>query len=114
MAQLNNCPHCGAAVEFITSDRGITKTVLARCTGCLIQTQPVPSSLEYSAMQKVASIWNSSSEEEWPDWVQPKGAHDAYSKGSKVTYNGKRWVSNIDANVWAPGVTGWTEQKGGL
>jgi hypothetical protein len=24
-----------------------------------------------------------------------------------------RWICNIDVNVWEPGVTGWTEQKGG-
>jgi len=42
-----------------------------------------------------------------PDWVQPTGAHDAYMKGAKVTYNGKVYVSNCDNNVWAPGVYGW-------
>ena len=47
--------------------------------------------------------------EEWPDWVQPTGAHDAYAAGAKVTYNGKHWVSDIDNNTWAPGAYGWTE-----
>lgn len=47
--------------------------------------------------------------EEWPEWVQPAGAHDAYAKGAKVTHNGKKWVSTADANVWEPGVYGWTE-----
>ena len=42
-----------------------------------------------------------------PDWIQPTGAHDAYMKGAKVTYNGKVYVSNCDNNVWAPGVYGW-------
>ena len=42
-------------------------------------------------------------------WVQPTGAHDAYQKGDRVTYNGKTWESTIDANVWAPGVYGWIE-----
>lgn len=44
-------------------------------------------------------------------WVQPLGATDAYKKGDKVTHNGKTWVSDIDANVWEPGVYGWTESK---
>lgn len=44
-----------------------------------------------------------------PDWVQPTGATDAYSKGDKVRHNGKTWVSDVDANVWEPGVYGWTE-----
>ena len=47
--------------------------------------------------------------EEWPEWVQPAGAHDAYAAGAKVTHDGKRWVSDVDNNTWAPGVYGWTE-----
>lgn len=46
---------------------------------------------------------------EWPDWVQPVGGHDAYAAGAKVTHTGKHWTSDIDANVWEPGVYGWTE-----
>jgi hypothetical protein len=42
-----------------------------------------------------------------PSWIQPTGAHDAYSKGAVVTYNSKLWQSTLDANVWAPGVAGW-------
>ena len=42
-------------------------------------------------------------------WKQPTGGHDAYKKGDKVTHNGKTWVSNVDANVWEPGVYGWEE-----
>lgn len=40
--------------------------------------------------------------EEWPEWRQPTGAHDAYNKGDKVSHNSARWVSVIDANVWEP------------
>ena len=47
--------------------------------------------------------------EEWPAWSQPIGAHDAYAKGDKVSHNGKPWASNVDSNVWEPGVYGWTE-----
>ena len=55
------------------------------------------------------ALWTAVSLEEWPDWVQPLGAHDAYNVGAKVTHAGKHWTSNIDANVWEPGVYGWTE-----
>jgi len=113
MAQLNNCPHCGATTEFVTDSRGLTESILARCSGCGIQTPSVPSSLEYSAKDKVADIWNANSADEWPEWTQPTGAHDAYSKGSKVSHKKKNWISNIDANVWEPGVSGWTQQTGG-
>jgi hypothetical protein len=40
-------------------------------------------------------------------WVQPSGAHDAYSKFFHVTHSGGVWRSTIDANVWEPGVSGW-------
>ena len=49
--------------------------------------------------------------EEWPEWIQPTGAHDAYGIGAKVTYEGKHWICDTDANVYAPGVYGWTEAE---
>lgn len=56
-----------------------------------------------------SALWVVVSLEEWPDWVQPTGAHDAYAAGAKVSHAGKHWTSNVDANVWEPGVYGWTE-----
>jgi hypothetical protein len=47
--------------------------------------------------------------EEYPEWSQPIGAHDAYSMGSKVSYNGKHWISTVADNIWQPGVYGWEE-----
>lgn len=47
--------------------------------------------------------------EEWPEWRQPQGAHDAYALGAKVSHNGKHWTSDVANNVWEPGVYGWTE-----
>lgn len=46
---------------------------------------------------------------EYPEWVQPTGAHDAYMTGDKVSHNEKHWISDIDANIWEPGVYGWKE-----
>lgn len=43
-----------------------------------------------------------------PAWAQPDSTN-AYSAGDKVTHNGKTWVSDVDSNVWEPGVYGWTE-----
>lgn len=42
--------------------------------------------------------------EGWPDWVQPTGAHDAYQTGARVTFEGKRYTSKRDGNVWSPAV----------
>lgn len=47
-----------------------------------------------------------------PEWVQPTGAHDAYPKGAHVMHGGIEWVSDVDANVWEPGVSGWTQVGG--
>ena len=43
-----------------------------------------------------------------PEWEQPDSTNP-YAKGDKVTHNGKTWVSDIDGNVWEPGVYGWSE-----
>ena len=50
--------------------------------------------------------------DEWPEFVQPTGAHDAYKKGDKITFNGKHYISLIDANVYSPTAypAGWQEQ----
>lgn len=46
---------------------------------------------------------------EWPEWIQPVGSTDAYAMGAKVSHLGKHWISDVDANVWEPGVAMWTE-----
>lgn len=43
-----------------------------------------------------------------PEWVQPDSTNP-YRKGDKVTHNGKTWISDVENNVWEPGVYGWTE-----
>lgn len=55
------------------------------------------------------ALWVVVSIDEYPEWVQPKGAHDAYNTGDKVSYNGKHYVCTIDANTYAPDVYGWEE-----
>ena len=57
------------------------------------------------------ALWAVTSDpaEEWPEWSQPLGAHDAYKTGDKVSHNGKHWTSTVYGNVWEPGVYGWTE-----
>ena len=46
------------------------------------------------------------------EWIQPLGAHDAYPMGAVVLRNSDVWLSTIDANVWEPGVYGWTNLSG--
>ena len=42
------------------------------------------------------------------EWVQPDSTNP-YMRGDKVNYNGKTYESEVDNNVWAPGVYGWVE-----
>lgn len=51
--------------------------------------------------------------DEWPEYVQPTGAHDAYQVGDKVTFNGKRYVCKLANCVWSPDAypAGWEKQN---
>lgn len=42
-----------------------------------------------------------------PEWVQPESTNP-YMKGDKVRHVGKTWESDIDYNVFEPGVAGWS------
>lgn len=53
------------------------------------------------------ALWVVVSIDEYPEWVQPTGTHDAYNTGDKVSYHGKHYVCTIDANTYAPDVYGW-------
>lgn len=46
-------------------------------------------------------------DDEWPAYVQPTGAHDAYHNGDKMTFNGIRYICDAPegvAVVWSPEV----------
>lgn len=81
----------------------------------IIGTQERPTELLYhpkdvpTLLEKVEEGGEEAPSEEYPEWVRPTGAHDAYAQGAKVSHNGKKWTSDIAANVWEPGVYGWTE-----
>lgn len=55
------------------------------------------------------ALWTVVSLDEWPEWVQPIGAQDAYTNGDKVSHVEKHWISDYDNNTWEPGVFGWSE-----
>lgn len=50
-------------------------------------------------------------EEEYPPFVKPEGAHDCYNEGSKMTFNGKKYICLINGCVWSPDEypAGWKE-----
>lgn len=53
------------------------------------------------------SLWALVINEGIPEWVQPDSTNP-YMKGDKVKHNGQTWVSDIDYNVFEPGVAGWS------
>lgn len=44
------------------------------------------------------------------DWVQPDSTNP-YMQGDKVKHNGDIWISDIDNNIWEPGVYGWIKEE---
>lgn len=61
---------------------------------------------------KTPALWVAVSLEEWPEFVQPTGAHDAYNTGDKITFNGEHYVCTMDGCVWSPSEypQGWEKQ----
>lgn len=60
---------------------------------------------------QAASKEDAGSAEEFPVYVQPTGAHDAYRVGDTVTYNGRKYRCIMDNCVWSPDVlpSAWEE-----
>lgn len=94
----------GEGVEYKTDDRVRYEDFLFKCL------QNHTSQPDWTPTAAV-SLWVRVDDPsiEWPEWRQPVGAQDAYAKGAKVSHNDKHWISDVDANVWEPGVYGWTE-----
>lgn len=40
--------------------------------------------------------------EEWPTYIQPTGAHNAYKAGDKVMFQSKKYICQMDNCVWDP------------
>lgn len=97
-------PVWASGVAYEVGDRRQYDSLLYRCV-------QAHTSQDDWTPPAVPALWVRTSTEEWPEWVQPTGAHDAYNKGDKVTHNAKHWICDIDGNVYEPGVYGWTEAE---
>lgn len=53
-------------------------------------------------------------EEEWPEFVQPTGAHDTYMAGDKVTFKGTHYTCQMDNTAHTPEEMpiAWTAEGG--
>ena len=96
-------PMWGIDIDYAVDDRVQHESTLYKCV-------QAHTSQENWTPDATPALWVVVTVEEWPEWVQPAGAHDAYAKDSKVTHNGERWISDVNSNVWEPGVYGWTKQ----
>lgn len=90
-------------IDVVADERRYFSGVVYRCL------QPHRTQADWTP-DVTPALWTVVSLEEWPEWVQPTGAHDAYQTGAKVSHNGGHWISDVDNNVWEPGVYGWTMQ----
>lgn len=92
------------SVEYVLDDIRQYNGLLYRCV------QAHTSQATWTP-EDAPSLWTRIADpaQEWPEWIQPTGAHNAYAQGAKVSHNGKHWISDVDANTWEPGVYGWTE-----
>ena len=95
-------PMWASSTAYSVGDRVQYGGVLYKCV------QAHPSQLDWIPSVTPA-LWTAVSVDEYPEWVQPTGSQDAYSKGDKVSYEGKHYQSTVDANVWQPTVYGWEE-----
>lgn len=68
-----------------------------------------------SSLEKNEGTEEPTEPEEYPEYKQPTGAHDAYNAGDKITYNNKKYICKMDGCVWSPEEypQGWEEVKEG-
>lgn len=89
-------------IDYSMGDRICYEEVLYKCVQAhRSQSDWIPSI--------TPNLWTVVTVEDWPEWVQPTGAQDAYMAGDKVSYNGKHYICIIDYNIYAPDVYGWEE-----
>lgn len=89
-------------VAYVVGDRRQYNELLYKCV------QAHTSQADWTP-DVVPALWVRTYTDEYPEWVQPTGAQDAYNTGDKVSHNDKHWISTVDANVWEPSVYGWDE-----
>lgn len=99
-------PKWESEVDYVIGDRRQYNDLLYRC----IQAH---TSQDDWTPDITPALWVRTYTDEWPEWVQPTGASDAYNTGDKVTYNEEHYISLIDANVWSPDEypVGWEKQE---
>ena len=97
-------PHWSDSAEYVVNDRVSFGGTLYKClTTHTAQPSWTPADSP--------SLWVRVDDPsiEYPEWVQPTGATDAYRLGAKVSHLDKHWHSIIDFNTYEPSIYGWEE-----
>lgn len=82
----------------IPADRRQYKGLLYRCV------QAHTSQADWTP-DVVPALWVRTSTEEWPEWIQPTGAHDAWMRGMKMAYtDGHHYICLVDGTVYPPDI----------
>lgn len=101
----------GVGMGYVTGERVQYKGVLYRVLQNHTSQENWPPTHASSLYARVLISGNT---EGIPMWEQPDSTN-GYSKGDRVTHNGKTWSSLVDSNVWEPGAIGtdsvWVEVK---
>ena len=92
-----------AAFEFWRAEINTEKDKIYRYSENIYKCIQPHTTQEDWTPDKVPALFVKISLEEFPQWVQPTGAHNAYNKGDKVSDEGKHWISEMDGNIWKPG-----------
>ena len=103
--------HADLFESWVTDKDYAVGKIVSRPNGNLYKCVQAHRSQEGWGPENTPALWTQIGDpsEEYPEWSQPIGAHDAYPLGAKVSHNGKKWVSDVASNVWEPGVYGWSE-----
>ena len=92
----------GNGIGYLVGDRVQYNGKLYKC----LQAHTSQSDWSPEAAQSLwAEILAGQDGTEIGEWTQPESTNP-YSKGDRVTHNGKTWESLTDGNVWEPGVQG--------
>ena len=97
-------PHWAAGVSYTTGQRIQNKGILYT----VLQDHVSQTGWEPSAASSLFAMVLIPDDGTIPEWEQPESTNP-YSRGDKVRHLGKIWISDLDNNVWEPGVYGWTE-----
>lgn len=97
-------PKWSDSAEYFTDDRVRYEATLYKCL------QDHTAQADWTPDAAV-SLWVRVDDPsiEFPDWVQPTGAHDAYRVGAKVSHLERHWINTVDYNTYEPSVYGWDE-----